>query len=269
MQTWPARIEQIAQLNERLNYRLRAEHVLIRCMIGQDLITVYRKKINKKLSPASTIKLFMLDEALQRELHHDDRYIEIEPKHICKGSGNNLKIGHHYKVRDLIENLTVSSSNTAAMVLQDFIQTSEGINLLQKINTTNLIRGMQHSYFKNLHGLRAPGHYLTLADFSKFLDQKLFDDVFLEKLRMPTIDFVSFEGHQVKESNTFSLLKKFENEILGVKTGTLLPNVYHIVLFLKLGQMRAYAANFLNITSEDQKYDVIQVIELLKKLVGN
>lgn len=203
----------ILKLNEQFNQILRAKYILIRFELGNKLITLYQRKLDNKLSPVSTIKLFILNELLKSNLHMSLETVQIQEHHICRGSGNNLKVGQCYYLTDLIDNLTVSSSNTSAIVLQDYLEVSYEMDLVKHINKSNSLRGMRNSSLKNLHGLPERGQYFTLEDLSKFLYEKLYDDVFLEKLRIPSIQFESIGGQEVKEKNTCSFFYKFENEI--------------------------------------------------------
>lgn len=257
-------IEDIADLNENLNQNLRGKHILIRLVIDQKLTTVFKKSIDTRITPASTLKLFILDEFLS-EKKIKNQWIKVEEEDIVRGSGNNLKVEQSYQLNDLVKNLTVQSSNTSAHIIRRYLENISGKNIIQKINKQNMKYGMVNTNLMNVHGLPEKNQYISLNDFSLFLDNKITNKEFLRKLNIKQFEFFSLEGEKVVVENTFTIVN---SHILGVKTGTLVPSIYNIVIFFEIDGLYGYLLSFYNRNAKDRENDVLHTLKILKNWKG-
>ncbi|WP_213064398.1 serine hydrolase [Acinetobacter puyangensis] len=255
-------IENFAFINEQLNQKLKGKNIIIK-IFDDNPITIFRKNIEHKVVPASTIKIFLLDVILKQNVDLQ-YYIEIMEDDIVKGSGNNLVVGDSYKIEDLIKNLMISSSNTSAKVLSRYLSENHDILYLNVINEINKKKGMLNTNLVNEHGLANRNQYTTIYDLSLFMDEKINDHYLLEFMNINEYEFYSKNDREVKIKNTF--LNMENNIILGRKTGTLVPNVYNIILFFEINYFKGYIIDFYNESAYDRKKDVELVVNLLKSI---
>ena len=54
-------IQSIAELSDQLNLLLNGKHILIRMHTEDKKFTIFQKSIEKRIAPASTVKIFLLD----------------------------------------------------------------------------------------------------------------------------------------------------------------------------------------------------------------
>jgi D-alanyl-D-alanine carboxypeptidase len=257
-------IENIAGLNEKFNQHLLGKNILIRYEIEGEVTTLFQRGIEQKIQPASTIKLFLLEQLLEESLNDED-YLEYETRFIQKGSGNNLHLEMSYKIGDLINNMMVASSNVASKMLEDYLSQRLNENIVSRVNARNQKRGMQGTQLVNLTGLPHKHQSIRLKDFSIFLDEHLHDSNFLAKISVKEFVLRPKNNDPVLVRNTF---KVQDLAILGVKTGTLVPNLHNIIIFFELYGKRGYMLSFINTKAKDRINDVNQVLTILRNWQG-
>ncbi len=255
-------IDKVAKLHSSLSESLKGKHILVRCMVNQQLFTLFSRYSQKRLAPASTTKIFLLHALLAHQVDLET-VLKVEESDQSLGSGNNLKVGQHYLIRDLIINLMTASSNTAAKVLARHLKDILGQNYVDYINQYNVTLGLKNTHFVNEHGLAHRQQYASLEDFSILLDSKIQDQKFLNMMNTLSYDFESLEGDKVSIQNTYSDLSV--KECIGVKTGTLVPGVFNIVVFFEIKGVKGYIIDFYNENKEDRNQDVKNLLEILKK----
>lgn len=252
----------LAQLHEELHQQLKGKHIVIRCKVAKNTFTLFQRNIHQRIKPASTVKLFLLKTLF--DLNIDvNRWLKVEDHHITKGSGNNLKAGHHYLVKDLIVNLMVASSNTAACVLQDYVEKLLGVNYVNYLNKTHLKNDLFNINLVDSHGLTNQNQYVSVSDFSKILDSYIGEKKILKWMNIEQHEFSSQEKHEVQITNTYKNLN--HNHCIGVKTGTLVPGVFNIVVFFKFKRLQGYIIDFYNQDAESRTDDIQNTLALLKQ----
>lgn len=257
-------IENIVNLNEQFNRHLLGKNILIRYEIDGEITTLFQRGIEQKVQPASTIKLFLLEQLLEQSFNQED-YLNYDIRFIEKGSGNNLKLGASYKISDLIKNMMIASSNVASKILEDYLSNQLGEDIVAKVNARNLQRGMKGTHLVNLTGLPDKNQFIRLNDFSIFLDEHLHDANFLTQLGMTEFILRPRNHDPMLVKNTFTVE---DLAVIGVKTGTLVPNLHNIIIFFELYGKRGYMLNFLNSKAKDRIYDVQQVLRIMRKWKG-
>ena len=257
-------IEKVAVLNSRLSSSLIGKHILIRASYNDEVFTLFQKDIDKKVIPASTIKLFLLDELIKfKDGLNFNKYIKIQQEDLIKGSGNNLKVGEEYKVIDIMKNLMISSSNTSAKVLRKYFESETGVDFIQHINNINKDKGLLKTNIVNEHGLANRAQSTTLRDFSIFLDGKIKHNYFKVFCNIESYEFLSKSGHKVSIKNTYTFYD--HTHISAVKTGSLVPDIFNIILFFNFKGFCGYIADFHNEKIDHRDMDIINVLQLLKE----
>lgn len=252
----------LAQLHEEFHQQLKGKHILIRCKVAKNTFTLFQRNIDERIKPASTVKFFLLKTLLELKIDVK-HYLEVKEQHIKRGSGNNLKVGQHYLVKDLITNLMVASSNTAACVLQDYVEELLGESYIAYFNKTNLRNGLFNINLVDAHGLTNQKQYVNLADFAEILDPCIGDKKLLKWMRIQEHEFSSKQGHQIKITHTYKHVN--HSNCVGVKTGTLVPGVFNIVVFFKFKGLQGYIIDFYNRDAESRIDDIQNTLQLLKK----
>lgn len=256
---------QLSEIHEYLDQNLKGKHIIIRCQKDEQIFSVFRRNTHKKVVPASTAKVFLLASLIEHkvDLNH---VIKVQSDDITKGSGNNLVVGQSYQVNDLMINLMTASSNTSATVLANYLSEYIGSPYVEYINHKNASLGLKNTNLVNEHGLANKFQYTTLDDLTKFLDTKLNDIDFLRLMRTTQHEFFSVEGHRVQIENTYTELDL--NIHLAVKTGTLVPGVFNIIVFFEVAGLRGYIVDFYNENQIDRNKDINKAIQAVQQIIG-
>ena len=258
-------VDRIACLHEDFDQILKGKHIVIRGQKKGQFFNLFRRHTQKKVVPASTAKIFLLNSLLEHQVDLTKR-IEVLPSDISKGSGNNLVVGESYLVKDLLINLMTASSNTSAVVLARYLSEYIQRPYVEYINQKNESLGLTNTNLVNEHGLAHKFQYTTLDDLTHFLDKKIADQNFLNFMKTPQYEFSSSSGHQVTIENTYTELDA--NVHLGVKTGTLVPGVYNIIVFFKIKDVSFYIVDFYNESYEARNQDIAQAIYAIQNKMG-
>lgn len=255
-------ISNLAELHEQLQQKLKGKHILIRCKNSEGIFTIFQRDIQKRIKPASTVKIFLLQTLLQLNVNFD-HWLEVKEHHLTRGSGNNLKLGNHYLVKDLLINLLVASSNTAASVLQEYVEELLAENYVNYLNKQHLNMGLMNIHLMDAHGLTNQKQYVSLADFGEILDTHIGDKKFLKWMRIKEHYFVSKQGYETTIKNTYTNFNRRSK--VGIKTGTLVPGVFNVILFFKFKGIQGYIIDFYNEDQDSRYNDIESTLELLKK----
>ncbi|MDJ0953778.1 MAG: D-alanyl-D-alanine carboxypeptidase family protein [Acidimicrobiia bacterium] len=129
-----------------------------------------------------------------------------------------LVAGEVWSVRDLLAAVLVRSGNDAAYALAEHVGGSiEGFAALMNAKAAEL--GLEHSNFKNPHGLDEDGHYTSARDLTTIGGAVLEDDVLAQFTRTGIIRFKPApDGTDRIAVNTNRLLNHYPG-VIGLKTG--------------------------------------------------
>ena len=203
---------------------------------------ILSKNANKKIYPASTVKLLTALVALE----HADESMEIKyTKKLSKGipsdaSALNLRKGRTYNVNQYLHMLLMVSDAVSATVLAKGIAGSQE-KFVEWMNEKAKALGMNHSSFDNPIGLdKGSGYkktYTTAADFIKISKAAMENETIREivakkKYRVRPIGVK--KSFVIKNTNAFystykKIVKGVEYEIIGSKTGTTRAAGYALV----------------------------------------
>jgi D-alanyl-D-alanine carboxypeptidase (penicillin-binding protein 5/6) len=124
-----------------------------------------------------------------------------------------VPIGGQVKIEDLLRGVIVQSGNDACVVLAEGLAGSEAA-FVEKMNATAEKLGLTNSHFANVHGLPAPGHYMSPRDLA-MLSRHLIQD-FPQYYRYEAEKEFTYNG--VKQGNRNPLLYRNIGAD-GIKTG--------------------------------------------------
>jgi len=178
--------------------------------------TLYAKKPNLKLRPASTVKLMTAIVALENAQLTDiatvsKRAVQVAPSKV------GLKAGDKVTIETLLYAALVKSGNDAATVLAEAVAGSEK-SFVGLMNSTARAIGATNTKFKNPHGLPAAGQYTTASDLSKIMTYALTYPLLRDIIGTRVVKLLTENGHAIFLKNTNKLLWS-EDGLIGGKTG--------------------------------------------------
>lgn len=190
---------------------------------------LYQKEPDLQLPLASLTKVMTTVTAL--EILNEEDLIKITNESLSVGNDSSFVSGEHFRLKDIIKIILVSSSNSGANALAyaggEKIKDNTSTALesfVDKMNSTASKIGMEKTSFKNPTGLDEDNETKASAFGSARDVSKLFEYVFdknLEIFDSTKEDFLlikSKEGFEHKIINTNEILGKLPN-IIGSKTG--------------------------------------------------
>lgn len=147
--------------------------ILIHADSGEVL---YEKCADDEMLIASTTKLMTALVVLQNCEPQEE--VEIQTEYtLVEGSSMYLKAGEKYTVEELLYGLMLASGNDAALALACHTAGSvEDFAALMNEKAKEL--GLEHSSFKNPHGLDAEGHYSSARDLAKIMQKAMENELF-------------------------------------------------------------------------------------------
>lgn len=130
-----------------------------------------------------------------------------------------LAVGEHFKVRDLVKAMLISSANDAALALSRHAGAGDTAFFVREMNRQAEALGMIHTAFTNPVGFDDEGHYSSAADLSllvrEFLEHK--ELLAITGLKQAVITSVpARKKHYVLTTNKLMLE---DSAITGLKTG--------------------------------------------------
>jgi D-alanyl-D-alanine carboxypeptidase (penicillin-binding protein 5/6) len=170
-----------------------------------------------ELPPASLTKLmtaYVVFDALQEaRIRLDDRARVSEKAWRMGGTRMFIEVNSEVGIEDLLRGLLIQSGNDAAVALAEHVSGSVEA-FVAEMNAAAKELGMQHSAFRNPHGLPARGHYTTARDLA----------VLAKAIIAEFPDFYSlyaereFSYNGIAQSNRNALLWR-DPTVDGMKTG--------------------------------------------------
>jgi D-alanyl-D-alanine carboxypeptidase len=132
-----------------------------------------------------------------------------------EGSSIYLEQGEKIKVKDLVYGLMLRSGNDAAVAIAEHVGGSvEGFVYL--MNERALWLGMNHTSFRNPHGLDDEEHYSSAYDMALLTKEALTNDVFREV--SGSVSYLS-ENRSYSWHNKHRLVTGYYSNATGGKTG--------------------------------------------------
>lgn len=218
--------------------------ICLRANEGEAGDVLFEKSPDRRLPPASLVKLMtalVLQGLMERFGHSLNDYLAIEEADVVGGSGRNVKPGERISFGDVFANLMIPSSNiTANAVARTFGQLlleADGVSaddpttrFVAEMNAEAASLGMSRTHFKNCSGVPARGQVTSAADMAKLM---------CAVMRLPKVTrwwgqpshVMRVNGLKPRNQKISSTVKVVNDyDVLGGKTGTLLPGFYNLAL---------------------------------------
>jgi len=192
-----------------------------------------------ELPPASLTKLmtaYVAFRALQSgRIRLDDRARVSERAWRTGGTRMFIELGSEVGIEDLLRGLLIQSGNDAAVALAEHVSGSVDA-FVGEMNAAAKELGMQHSVFRNPHGLPARGHYTTAYDLALLANAIIgefpdFYSLYAER---------AFSYNGIAQSNRNALLWR-DPSVDGMKTGYTESAGYCLVTSAQRDGMRLIA----------------------------
>jgi D-alanyl-D-alanine carboxypeptidase (penicillin-binding protein 5/6) len=192
-----------------------------------------------ELPPASLTKLmtaYVAFGALQSgRIRLDDRARVSERAWRTGGTRMFIELGSEVGIEDLLRGLLIQSGNDAAVALAEHVSGSVDA-FVGEMNAAAKELGMQHSVFRNPHGLPARGHYTTAHDLALLANAIIgefpdFYSLYAER---------AFSYNGIAQSNRNALLWR-DPSVDGMKTGYTESAGYCLVTSAQRDGMRLIA----------------------------
>lgn len=192
--------------------------ILMDAKTGQVL---YEKNAYKHMAPASTTKIMTALLAIESG-RLDQKTTVSKNAASTSGSSMHLEEGQVISLRELITGLMLRSGNDGAIAIAEFLGGSVD-GFVDMMNQRANELGAYNTYFRNPHGLSAPGHHSTPYDLAWLARYAMNNPTFAEivSTRQARIDFQDSRGKERERDlkNTNKLLWMLEDAD-GIKTGT-------------------------------------------------
>lgn len=180
---------------------------------------LYGKQVNKKVLPASTVKIMTALLALERLPL--DQYVTVSQQATyVQPSKLNLAPGERYKVKDLVHAVLLSSANDASIVLAEAVAGSEE-KFVAMMNQRARQLGARNTKFANSHGLPSGKQvqHTTAYDMYLMFRQALKHSFFREAIKRKYKTIYSRDGRKLTlKSHNKILFSDWKEKIYG-KTG--------------------------------------------------
>ncbi|WP_350344758.1 D-alanyl-D-alanine carboxypeptidase family protein [Proteinivorax tanatarense] len=210
----------IANADQRYPFEIKANHILI--MDYETGHVLYEKNAREAVAPASLTKImtmYVIFDALENgEISLEDKVtISKEATTLVPGASRIWAVpGSEVSVEELLIAISVLSANDAGIAIAEEISGSEKM-FVQRMNKTAEEIGLEHTNFKNSHGLDQDNHTMSAYDVAK-LSQILISD-FPQALEYSSITSYTMSDSSTSFVSTFKNLLVNHQNIDGLKTG--------------------------------------------------
>ncbi|MGR6836045.1 D-alanyl-D-alanine carboxypeptidase family protein [Syntrophomonas erecta] len=176
------------------------------------------KNPHRRLPPASMTKLMTLLLTLEAldEGEADKNDQVVSSKYACSMEGTSIYLepGEIMTLDDMIKGMTLASANDASVAVAEYLADSETA-FVEEMNQKAREIGMKDTFFKNVNGLPADGHYSSAYDMALLAKYTL--------ANTSITDYTSLKQHNLRQgeyviSNSNRLLWRYAGAD-GLKTG--------------------------------------------------
>ena len=177
---------------------------------------LYAKGPHVKRPPASTVKVLTALVALERLPLN--AWVRVSPRAASRERVHiGSRIGEHFRVRDLLRAMLISSANDAATALAEAAAGSEP-EFADLMTQKARALGARNSRFRTASGLPAKEQYSTAYDLAVIMNAARRSALILETLRQKHGFIRSREGRSVVLRNHNKMLWRVPGAVVG-KTG--------------------------------------------------
>ena len=179
--------------------------------------TLYEKNADKKMPVASTQKLLTAIEVIEEGILDRSATVSVWDE-MQPPTKLYLRTGDHYRKKDLLAAMLVSSANDAASVLAGSGRGSYG-DFISNMNRKARDLGAKDSLFLNPHGLDFDGQYSTARDTAIIAYHAYRDPLIRYYASLRDVPFNHNDGRTDLLQNTNMLLYHWPAYFNGLKSG--------------------------------------------------
>ncbi|MEM5502763.1 hypothetical protein WNY59_14315 [Ahrensia kielensis] len=235
---------------------------------------LYSKAPTTQIAPASLTKVLTAITAIRtlENLHVDaDKYeISVITDDEVGGSGSNVAHGDVLSFTDAMKNMFLPSSNNTATALARnvgaLIVADEDAAIdpltrfITEMNCVAAALGLSNSTFKNATGLYAEGQVSSVSDMSLLLVEAsgLTGITEVWGLESAKITIIGPNIRTEKIIHSVSMISDYD--VLGGKSGTLIPGIYHACLLVSAPKGNRIVAVVMQSASHQSRYSDIRTM---------
>jgi serine-type D-Ala-D-Ala carboxypeptidase (penicillin-binding protein 5/6) len=175
------------------------------------------------------------------------------------GSIINLNAGDQLTVEDLFKGILIKSGNDASIAMAEFISGSVTEFVTEMNNKANEL-GLQHTHFRNPHGMSVKNHYSSAADLAKIALILMNNQDVLKVSRLKYEYIYNQKKWKKRIVNTNPLLGVIP-EIDGLKTGVTNTALYCIAVTAANDHKRLLLILIGEPTQNERNLDVVELLE--------
>lgn len=223
---------------------------------------LFSKSISASIAPASVTKVMSVIIALESGMSLNS-LLTTSTADIIVGSGNNLLDGDQITLLDALFNMMLPSSNTTANLVARGVGEFLGgdtATFISRMNSKAADLAMTATTFKNPSGLAAAGHVSSVNDLLK-LGVYASSNATMKSIwgvKQHTLNVLGSNPRQVIIDSSVDPVINNDPWVIGGKTGTLTPNVYNILLSVRLPNGFTGVAVTVASSSDIARYDDIK-----------
>lgn len=178
---------------------------------------LYSKNENLELPMASTTKIVTAIVAIENASDLDEKFVVSEKAIGIEGTSIYLKSGEKLSLRELLYGLILASGNDCAVAIAEHIGGLDNFVGLMNQFASNL--GLEHTSFKNPHGLDEDGHYTSAYDLGMMTAYALRNPIFREIVSTERMVIEKNDLYQARYLKHKNRLLFTDENCIGVKTG--------------------------------------------------
>lgn len=133
--------------------------------------------------------LIIIDKVNDGTIKWDD-WVQISSNAASTGGSIiNINAGDQLTVENLLKGILIKSGNDAFIAMAEFISGSVS-DFVMEMNNKAIELGLEHTHFRNPHGMSVKNHYSSAADLAK-IATKLMDNKVIQKNSRLKYEFIS------------------------------------------------------------------------------
>jgi len=226
---------------------------------------LYEQDAGRLIPPASLTKImtmYLVWEAIEQgKAKTTDRIKVSKNADLTGGSSMGVKAGESVKLIELLKGMAVASGNDACVAVAEHFGGLK--SFVARMNRKAKELGLEHTVFKNPHGLPAKGQVTTARDMMVLAEAYL--KRFSDSLEIHSLK--TYKHNQVTKRNSNRLLGSCEGTD-GLKTGYVAASGFNIIATAKRDGRRLVAVVLGGKTSSIRNAETRKILDMGFKLIG-
>lgn len=227
-------------------------------VLDPDDVLIIDEHADRKCFPASLVKLMTARVALAI-LDDLDLMLTVGVRDLRRGSGNNLLDGDTLTLQDVLYDLLLPSSNTAAALLARVagsrLSTTRPVTaFIAAMNYERLRLGLQRTYFTNATGLYSQGTSMisTAHDIARLVRASS-QNLAISELWAKKRHTIAVGGAQSRTIDITSTVPEVGRQVVGAKTGTTpTRRTFNVAALLDSGHIASVVG-----TTKQNRWDIL------------